>query len=93
MKKELNSKDELIKSLIVYQDCNTRHNTEIQRYAVKGHLQVEPSPIFTPVQQENQSHHKNTTYDGNLNLNMSIKDTHDLFGLKSTAYFCTNCHH
>ena len=64
-----------------------------KRNAVKGHLQVEPSPIFTPVKQENESHHKNTTYDGNLNSNMNIEDTHGIFGLKSTAYLRTNCHH
>ena len=27
-------------------DCNTRHNRKIQRKRKKGHLQVEPGPIF-----------------------------------------------
>ena len=61
LKKELNSKDELIKSLI-----DTHSNTrqwenlkETAKNSEKGHLQVEPSPILTSVQLENQSYHKN----------------------------------
>ena len=37
-----------------------------KRNEEKWHLQVEPSPTLTPVQQENQSYHKNTIYVGNL---------------------------
>ena len=55
-------------------------------------MQVEPSPISTPVKQENQSHHKNTIYIGNLDLNMNIEDIYKLFGSKSTAYLRTDCH-
>ena len=55
-------------------------------------MQVEPSPILTPVQQENQSYHKNTIYVGILDSNVSIEDIYELFGLKSTAYLRSNCH-
>ena len=55
-------------------------------------MQVEPSPILTPVQQENQSYHKNTIYVGILDSNVSIEDIYELFGLKSTACLRTNCH-
>ena len=63
-----------------------------KRNEEKGHLQVEPSPILTPVQQENQSYHKVTIHVGNLDSNVSIEDIYELFGLKSTAYLRTNCH-
>ena len=55
-------------------------------------MQVQPSPILTLVQQENQSYHKNTIYVGNLDSNVSIEDIYDIFGLKSTAYLRTDCH-
>ena len=55
-------------------------------------MQVEPSSILTPVQQENQSYHKNTIYVRKLDSNVSIEDIYKLFGLKSTAYLRTNCH-
>ena len=55
-------------------------------------MQVEPSPILTPVQEEIQSYYKNTIYIGNLNTNVRIEDIYDIFGLKSTAYLRINCH-
>ena len=91
MKKELNSKDELIKSLIDTQTAILATIEKSKRNEEKGHLQVEPSTILTPVQQENQSYHKNRIYVGNLNSNVSIEDIYDFFGLKSTAYLRTNC--
>ena len=81
MKKELNSKDELIKSLV-----------DTQTAILERHLQVETSPILTPSQQDNQSHNKNTIYVGNLDPNVSIEDIYKLFGLKSTAYLRSDCH-
>ena len=59
-----------------------------KRNEEKGHLQVETSPILTPLQQNKQSHHKNTLYVGNPDSNVSIEDIYELFGLKSTAYLC-----
>ena len=58
LKKELNSKDELIKSLINTQTAVLDTTGKSKRNKEKGHLQVEPSPILTPVQQENQFYHK-----------------------------------
>ena len=55
-------------------------------------MQVEPSPILTPVEQENNPYHKNTIYVGNLDSNVSIEDIYKLFSLKSTVYLRTNCH-
>ena len=46
----------------------------------------EKRPILTPLQQNNQSHHKNTLYVGNIDSYVSIEDIYELFGLKSTAY-------
>ena len=91
-KKELNSKNELIKSLIDTQIAILDTMEKPKGSKEKGHLQVEPSSILTPVQQENQSSHKNTIYVGNLDSNVSIKDIYELFGLKSTAYLRTNCY-
>ena len=90
MKKELNSKDELIKRLVVTAIVDTVGKSK--RSEEKEHLQVEPSPILTTVQHENQSHHKNTIYVGSLHSNVSIEDIYELFSLKSTAYLRTNCH-
>ena len=53
-------------------------------------MQVEPSPILTLVQQENQSHHKDTLYDRNLDSNLSTEEIYNIFSLKSTAYLSTN---
>ena len=92
MKKELNSKNELIKSLIDTQTAILDTIGKSKRNEEKGSLQVEPSPILTPIQQENQSCHTNTIYVGNLDSNVSIEDISDFFGLKSTAYLRTNCH-
>ena len=61
-----------------------------KRNEEKRYLQVETSPILIPLQQDNQSHQKNTTYVGNLESNMRIED--ELFGLKSTVYLWSNCH-
>ena len=56
-------------------------------------MQVETSLILRFwLQQNNQSHHKNTLYVGNLDSNVSIEDIYELFGLKSTAYLRSNCH-
>ena len=93
LKKELNSKDEeLIKSLIDTQIAILDTTGKNKRNEEKGHLQVEPSPILTPVQQKNQFYHKNTIYVGNLDSNVSTEDIYNFFGLKSTAYLHTNCH-
>ena len=92
MKKELNSKDELIKSLVDTQTAILETIGKSKRNEEKRHLQVETSPILTPLQQNNQSHHKNTLYVGNLDSNVSIEDIYELFGLKSTAYLRSNCH-
>ena len=92
LKKELNSKDELIKSLIDTQRAILDTIGKSKRKEEKGHLQVEPSPILTPAQQENQFYHKNTIYVGTLDSNVNIENIYDFFGLKSTAYLRTNCH-
>ena len=92
MKKELNSKDELIKSLVDTQTAILETIGKSKRNEEKKHLLVETSPILTPLQQNNQSHDKNTTYVGNLNSNVSIEDIYELFGLKSPAYLRSNCH-
>ena len=72
LKKELNSKDELIKSLIDTQTAILDTTGKSKRNEEKGYLQVEPSPILAPVQQENQSYHKSTIYVENLDSNVSI---------------------
>ena len=92
LKKELNSKDELIKSLVDTQTAILETIEESKRNEENRHLQVETSPILTPLQQNNQSHHKNTLYVGKLDSNVSIEDIYELFGLKSTAYLRSNCH-
>ena len=95
LKKEMNSKDELIKSVVDTQTAIIETIGKSKRNAEKRHLQVEASPILTPLQQENQenqSHHNDTTCIGNLDSNMSIEDIYELFGLKSTAYLRSNCH-
>ena len=92
LKKELNSKDELIKSLFDTQTAILDTIEKSKRNEEKGHFQVEPSSILTPVQQENQSYHKNKIYVGNLDSNVSIEDIYDFFGLKSAAYLHTTCH-
>ena len=92
LKKELNSKDELIKSLVDTQTAILETIGKSKRNEEKRHLQVETSPILTPLQQDSQSHHKYTIYVGNLNSNASIEDIYKLFGLKSTAYLRSNCH-
>ena len=92
LKKELNSKDELIKSLINTQTAVLDTIGKSKRNEEKGHLQVEPSPILTPVQQENRFYHKNTIYVGNLDSNVSIEDIYNFFRLKSIAYLRINCH-
>ena len=89
MKKELNSKDKLIKSLIDTQTAILDTTRKSKRNEEKGHLQVEPSLILTPI---NQSYHKNTIHVGNLDSNVSIEGIYGFFGLKSTAYLRTNCH-
>ena len=88
LKKELNSKDELITSLVDTQTAILETAEKSKRNEDKRDLQVETSPILTPLQQENQenqSHHRNTIYVGNLDSNMSIEDIYERFGLKSTA--------
>ena len=92
MRKELNTKDELIKSLVDTQTARLETIGKSKRNEEKRHLQVETSPILTPLQQDNQSHHKNIIYVGNLDSNMSIEDIYELFGLKSIAYLRSNCH-
>ena len=74
LKKELNSKDELIKSLVDTQTAILETIGKSKRNEEKRHLQVETSPILTPLQQNNQSHHKNTLYVGNLDSDVSIED-------------------
>ena len=66
LKKELNSKDELIKSLTDTQTAILDTIGKSKRNEEKGHLQVEPSPILILVQQENQSYHKKILYVGSL---------------------------
>ena len=91
LKKERNSKGEIIKLLIdtlttiLYTVGKSKINKD------KGHFQVEPSPIFTPAQQENQSCNKSTIYVENLKSNVSIENIYKLIGLISTTYLCTNC--
>ena len=80
LKKELNSKDELTKSLTDTQTAILDTIGKSKRNEEKGHLQVEPSPILSQVQQENQCHHKNTKYVGNLDSKVSIEDIYKLFG-------------
>ena len=80
LKKELNSKDELTKSLTDTQTAILDTIGKSKRNKEKGHLQVEPSPILSQVQQENQCHHKNTIYVGNLDSKVSIEDIYKLFG-------------
>ena len=92
MKKELNSKDELIKSLVDTQTAILETIGKSKRNEDNRHLQVETSPILTPLQQNNHSHHKNTLYVGNLDSKVSIEYIYKLFGLKSTAYLLSNCH-
>ena len=61
MTKELNSKDELIKSLADTQIVILETKRKFKRNEEKRHSQVETSPILTPLQQENQenqSYHK-----------------------------------
>ena len=55
-------------------------------------MQVEPSPILTTVQQDNQSYYKNIIYVGNLISNVSTEDIYIFFGLKLTVYLHKNCH-
>ena len=74
MKKELNSKDELIKSLVDTQTAILETIGKSKGNEEKRHLQVETSLILTPLQQNNRSHHKNTIYVGNLDSNVSIED-------------------
>ena len=45
---------------------------------------------MTPVQQENQSCHKDTVYDRNLDSNLSTEQIYNIFSLKSTTNLCTN---
>ena len=78
LKKELNAKDELIKSLVDTQTAILETIGKSKRNEEKRHLQVETSPILTPLQQNNQSHHKNTIYVGNLDSNVSIEDIYEL---------------
>ena len=88
LKKELNFKDELITCLVDTQTAILETAGKSKRNEDKRDLQVETSPILTPLQQENQenqSHHRNTIYVGNLDSNMSIEDIYERFGLKSTA--------
>ena len=44
-------------------------------------MQSEPKPILKPIEQENQSHHKNNIRC-KLDLNMGIEDIYKHFGLK-----------
>ena len=80
LKKELNSKGELTKSLTDTQTAILDTIGKSKRNEEKGHLQVEPSPILSQVQQENQCHHKNTIYVGNLDSKVSIEDIYERFG-------------
>ena len=56
--KELNSKDELIKSLVDTRTSILETIGKSKRNKEKRNLQVETSPILTPLQQDNQSHQK-----------------------------------
>ena len=51
--KEMNSKDELIKSVVDTQTAIIETIGRSKRNAEKRHLQVETSPILTPLQLEN----------------------------------------
>ena len=53
LKKELNSKDELIKSLVDTQTAILETIGKSKRNEEKRHLQVETSPVLTPLQQNN----------------------------------------
>ena len=53
LKKELNSKDELIKTLVDTHTAIIETIGKSKRNEEKRHLQVETSPILTPLQQEN----------------------------------------
>ena len=66
MKKDLNSKYELIKSLTDTHTAILDTTGKSKRNEEKGHLQVEPSLILILVQQENQSYHKKMLYVGSL---------------------------
>ena len=92
MKKELNTKNELIKSLIDTQTAILDTIGESKWSEEKGYLHVEPSTILPPVRWENLSHHKNTVYAVKLDSKVSVEDIYELFGLKSTTYLRTNCH-
>ena len=91
-KKELNSKDKLIRSFIDTQTAILDTIGKSKTNKEKGHFQVEPSPFLTTLQQENQSYHKNPIYVGNLISNVSTDNIYNLFGLKLTAYLSANCH-
>ena len=60
LKKELNSKNELITSLVDTQTAILETIGKFKTNEENRHLQVETSPILRPLQQNNQSHHKNT---------------------------------
>ena len=92
LKKELNSKNELIKYLINTQTAILDTIGESKWSEEKGYLHVEPSTILPPVRWENLSHHKNTVYVVKLDSKVSVEDIYELFGLKSTTYLRTNCH-
>ena len=92
MKKEPNSKNELIKSLIDIQTAILDTIGKSKRNEEKDHLQVEPSPILTPVKTEKPILLQYTIYAGNLDSNVNIEDICEIAGLKSTAYLRTNCH-
>ena len=86
LKKELNSKDELIKFLVDTQTAILKTIGKSKRNEENRHLQVETSPILRPLQQNNQSHHKNTLYVGNLDSNVSIQDIYELFGIYAQTF-------
>ena len=92
LKKEPNSKDELIKSLIDIQTAILDTIGKSKRNEEKDHLKVEPSPILTPVKTEKPILLQYTIYAGNLDSNVNIEDICEIAGLKSTAYLRTNCH-
>ena len=82
---------QLSESLIDTQIAILDTTGKSKRNEGKGHLQVEPSPILTLLQQENQSHQKNTIYVGNLDSNVSIEDIYELFGLNSISSHKLSC--
>ena len=88
LKKELNSKDQLLKSLIDTQTAILDTIGKSKRDKGKGYLQVEPSLILTPEQQENQSYHKNTIYVANLDSNVSIEDIYKTNCISSHILRC-----